>query len=85
MGFNEKHQNQLLNKEVNKFLTEKLKLVSIFKNFTYKLLSLALSALNRKGSEYESIFAEVYCACAYFKIPEFRKEVLKLITNQADP
>lgn len=50
MGFNEKHQSQLLNKEANKFLTEKLKLVSIFKNFTYKLLGLALSALNRKGS-----------------------------------
>lgn len=54
-------------------LKEKIKLVSAYRSFTCRMLALALNALNRKGSEYESTFAEVYCACAYFQVPEFRK------------
>jgi hypothetical protein len=49
------------------------------------MLALALNALNRKGSEYEGTFAEVYCACAYFKVPEFRKELLALLERPEDP
>lgn len=53
--------------------------------FLYKLLSLSLNSLNRKGSEYERTFAEIFSAYAYFRIPEFRKEILRLITNENDP
>jgi len=57
----------------------------MYKLFLYKLLELALNSLDHKGSEYERTFAEIFSATAYFRIPEFRKEILRLITKETDP
>jgi hypothetical protein len=51
----------------------------------HRLLALAMESLNHKGSDYERTFAEVFSAYAYFRIPEFRREVLSLITREDDP
>lgn len=53
----------------------------MYKVFLYKLLDHALNSIDHKGSDYERTFAEVFSAFAYFRIPEFRKEILRLITK----
>lgn len=85
MGFQEKQKKLISNRIIDEPLTEKLKIGSIYKMFLYKLLNLSLNSLNRKGSEYERTFAEIFSAYAYFRIPEFRKKILRLITNENDP
>jgi hypothetical protein len=85
MGFQERQKRAIEGRTTERGLTEKLRIAGIYKMFMYKLLGLALSSLNRKGSEYERTFAEVFSAYAYFRIPEFRREVLRLITREEDP
>lgn len=57
----------------------------MYKVFLYKLLDHALNSIDHRGSDYERTFAEIFSAYAYFRIPEFRKEILRLITKDTDP
>ncbi len=41
-----------------------------------ELLKETLRALEIKGNENEQMFAENYCAYAYFRIPIFREHIL---------
>ncbi len=57
----------------------------MYKVFLINLLDLALNSIDHKGSEYERTFAEVFSAYAYFRIPEFRREIVRLILKESDP
>ena len=82
MGFHERQKRAIEARSIDRALNEKLRIASIYRLFMHRLLALALDSLNRKGSDYERTFAEVFSAYAYFRIPEFRREVLSLITRE---
>lgn len=81
MGFNDKQKKQITNNEFDKLLVFKQEVANMYKVFLYKLLDNALNSIDHKGSDYERTFAEIFSAFAYFRIPEFRKEILRLITK----
>lgn len=60
---------------------KKVEVGIMYQQFLYKLLGFALKSLNFKGSSSERSFAELFCAYAYFRIPEFRAEMLSVITS----
>ena len=67
------------------FLRKKIEIAIKYQQWIYKLLELALNSLNVKGHECERTFAEIFCAYAYFRIPEFRNQILDVICNEDDP
>ena len=81
MGFNDRQKKQLQSNSLDDILQFKEEVANMFKAFLYKLLDLALNSIDHKGSDYERTFAEIFSAFAYFCIPEFRKEILRLITQ----
>jgi hypothetical protein len=85
MGFQERQKRAIEGRTTDRALLEKLRIAGIYRLFLHRLLALALDSLNHKGSEYERTFAEVFSAYAYFRIPDFRREVLRLITREDDP
>ena len=70
---------------MNNILIFKQEVGIVYKVFLYKLLDIALNSIDHKGSEYERTFAQIFSAYAYFRIPQFRKEILRLITKESDP
>jgi hypothetical protein len=46
------------------------------------LLKETLILLNNKGEEAQQVFAESFCAYAYFRIPAFRELILSAIIRQ---
>jgi len=84
MGFNDKQKKNIENRNLEG-LHEKEEVAIMYKLLLYKLLDLSLNSLRHKGSDHEKTFAEVFSAVAYFRIPEFRKEILRLITKNTDP
>lgn len=49
------------------------------------LLNITLQSLQNYNYEEQRIFAELFCAFAYFAIPEFRDAVLANISRKDDP
>jgi hypothetical protein len=60
-----------------KNVKQKMKVALSYQTFLYQTLEKVLKILNQKGLiEKERIFVEIFCAVAYFRIPEFRNKVL---------
>ena len=66
---------------MSKNTKRKLKVAIQYQQFMYKLLNIVLTSLNYKGSETERTFAEKFCAYAYFRIPDFQKIMLLIVTK----
>lgn len=54
----------------------KIQIALTYHEFLGKLLKIAVDSLNLQGLELERNFAEVFCAYAYFRIPDFRTAFL---------
>ena len=67
------------------FLAHKKDLGLKFQDFYYRLLQLTLKTLGIKAANEQKKFAEVFCAIAYIRIPQFRERLLNLIDKPDDP
>lgn len=64
-------------------LESKKKMGLRYQKLLYKLLSLVFDDLEQKGlSECQRNFIEFFLSCSYFRIPEFRHEMLWVLTDQ---
>jgi hypothetical protein len=53
--------------------------------FLYKMISIVLECLTKKAiQDNERMFVELYCAYSYFRIPEFRERIVKVISKPED-
>ena len=60
-----------------KNVKQKMKVAASYQTFMYQTLDKVLQILDQKGLiEKERAFVEVFCAVAYFRIPEFRNKLL---------
>lgn len=85
IGFSELNKRELQEGSITPELKYKIEVGHMFVAYLNKMLELALNSLNLKGGEPERTFAEIFCALSYFRIPEFRREIIALITNGNDP
>lgn len=61
------------NKSITSELLSKKKAVGLkLQEFQYKLLEQTLKILGIKGYSEQKKFAELFCAIAYFRVPQFR-------------
>jgi hypothetical protein len=49
------------------------------------MLKETLALLDCKGDESQQLFAESFCAYAYFRIPPFRELILSAVNHNDDP
>lgn len=60
-----------------KCMSQKMKVATSYQTFLYETLRKALDILNRDANtDKEQTFVEIFCAIAYFRIPEFRQKLL---------
>ena len=54
-----------------------------YQKFIYKILNIALTEIHQKGLlEYQKLFIEFFLAYSYFRIPEFRKVLLSILSSE---
>mgnify|MGYP000945759403 CR=1 FL=1 len=62
----------------------KMKVAISYQTFMYQTLDKVLKILDQKGLiEKERAFVEVFCAVAYFRIPEFREKLLACLDSSS--
>ena len=65
-----------------KNMKQKIKVATSYQTFLYQTLEKVLNTLNQKGLiDKEKIFVEIFCAVAYFRIPEFRNKLLACVDS----
>lgn len=86
MGFNfQRNSASTHDISPNSFKNKKVYIALKYQELLNQLMNLTLFSLNFKGHESEKQFAELFCALAYFRIPQFRKHVLQAISRPDDP
>ena len=54
-----------------------------YQKFIYTILDIVLSEIQQKGLlEYQKLFIEFFLSYSYFRIPEFRKELLTILSSE---
>lgn len=85
LGFSPDDKREAAQKSPARMVRKKIELGVKVQTFYYKMLRIVLECLAKKAlPENERMFVELFCAYSYFRIPEFRDEVVKVITRADD-
>lgn len=69
---------------MKKQLQDKIRLCESYQAILLKLLTLSLGKFGRKLLTEELKFIFTICTVAYFKIPEFKEQLLNVVINEKD-
>lgn len=85
LGFTAEEKLELASDEPKKYTQKKVEVGLRVQSFFYKMIGIVLECLTKKAiQDNERMFVELFCAYSFFRIPEFRERIVRVISKPDD-